>query len=263
MSSTFEQHVDELPSTSQDTNGKKKSRVKFLCQLCRGSHQTHFFPHMEEASKLLEDMTVSQPQLPAAYRKLTLDPLVVDGMINLVPLLISSVDHVVNMNASIVGPVDKVVNSIPSSVDPTLSLESETQAVNPLPIVDPILPFENETQVVDLMSLSVDPTLMLESKSDFSQFFSLIQNLPCLGEFLPLLRNPLQVMRQNQIYSTAYKALGYPHLVWVTQTLFTFNRRTSHLLGVLPQFPINLGGKTIFIDVVVVEDPLDLDLLLG
>jgi hypothetical protein len=42
---------------------------------------------MEEASKFLEDMTVSQPQLPAAYRKLTLDPPVVDGMINLVPFV--------------------------------------------------------------------------------------------------------------------------------------------------------------------------------
>jgi hypothetical protein len=82
MSSASEQHVDDLLSTSQDTVGKKKSRVKFLCMLCGGSHQTHLFPRMDEASKLLEDMTISQPQLPVAYRKLTLDPPVVDGMIN-------------------------------------------------------------------------------------------------------------------------------------------------------------------------------------
>jgi hypothetical protein len=74
MSSTSEQHVDDLPSTSHNTLGKKKSRVKFPCMLCKGSHQTHLFPRMDEASKLLEDMTISQPQLPAAYRKLTLDP---------------------------------------------------------------------------------------------------------------------------------------------------------------------------------------------
>jgi hypothetical protein len=65
MSSASEQHVDDLPSTSQDTIGKKKSRVKFPCMLCKGSHLTHLFPRMDEASKLLEDMTVSQPQLPA------------------------------------------------------------------------------------------------------------------------------------------------------------------------------------------------------
>jgi hypothetical protein len=59
MSSASKQHVDDLPSTSQDTIGKKKSRVKFLCSLCGGSHQTHLFPRMDEASKLLEYMIVS------------------------------------------------------------------------------------------------------------------------------------------------------------------------------------------------------------
>jgi hypothetical protein len=87
-----EQHVDDLPSTSQDTIGKKKSRVKFPCMLCRGSHQNFLCLHMEEASKLLEDVTISQPQLPVSYHKLTLDPPVVDGMINLVPSLVSLVD---------------------------------------------------------------------------------------------------------------------------------------------------------------------------
>jgi hypothetical protein len=53
MSSSFEQHVDDLPSTSQDIVGKKKSIFKFPCMLCRGSHQTHLFSHMDEASKLL------------------------------------------------------------------------------------------------------------------------------------------------------------------------------------------------------------------
>jgi hypothetical protein len=63
--------------------------------------------------------------------------------------------------------------------------------------------------------------------------------------------------------SIAWKALGYPKLLTVTQTLFSFNRRTSHPLGILPQFPVTFGGKTIFIDVMVVQDPLDFDLLLG
>jgi hypothetical protein len=54
-----EQHADNPPSTSHDTIGKKKSRVKFPCMLCKGSHLTHLCPHMDKASKLLEDMTVS------------------------------------------------------------------------------------------------------------------------------------------------------------------------------------------------------------
>jgi hypothetical protein len=126
MSLASEQHADDPPSTNHDTVGKKKSRVKFLRMLCKGSHLTHFCLHMDEASKLLEDMTVSQPQLPAAYRKLSLNPPIVDGMINPVPLSVSPVDQVVNLVTSLDEPVDQVVDPISSSVNSTLPLESET-----------------------------------------------------------------------------------------------------------------------------------------
>jgi hypothetical protein len=58
------------------------------------------------------------------------------------------------------------------------------------------------------------------------------------------------------------QALGYPQLVSVMQNLLSFNKRTSQPLGTIPQFPVTLGGKTIFIDIMVVQDPLDFDLLL-
>jgi hypothetical protein len=190
MSLASEQHADDLPSTSHDTIGKKKSRVKFSCMLCKGSHLTHLFPHMEEASKLLEYMTVSQPQLPVSYRKISLNPPVVDGMITPVPSPINPVDHVINLVMSLVEPIDKVVDLISSLVNPTLPSESETKVVNPSPLVDPILPLENvtqvvdplpsvdpipslenETQVVDLISPSIDPTLPLESKPNIAHVF--------------------------------------------------------------------------------------------
>jgi hypothetical protein len=63
--------------------------------------------------------------------------------------------------------------------------------------------------------------------------------------------------------SLAWQALGCPQLAPVTQNLLAFNRRTSQPLGTLPQFPVTLGGKTVFIDVMVVQDPLDFTLLLG
>jgi hypothetical protein len=97
MSPSSEQHADDLPSTSQDTIGKKKSRDKFPCMLCRGTHQTQLFPRMDKALKFFEDMTGSQPQLPTSYCKLTLNPPVVDGTITLVPSSFSLVDHVVNL----------------------------------------------------------------------------------------------------------------------------------------------------------------------
>jgi hypothetical protein len=304
MSLAYEQHADNPPSTSHDTVGKKKSRVKFPCMLCKGSHLTHLCPHMDEASKLLEDMTVSQPQLPVAYRKLSLTPPVVDGMINLVPLSVSLVDQVVNLVMSLDEPIDQVVGPIPSSVNPTLPLKSETQAVNPFPPVDPILPLENETQVVDMISPSVDPTLPLESKPDTAHVFLVDTESPVprgippspVGpplsneairfdwDVLPRPRlpsyMPFQITVQvcgrdvpqtlidegssvSILSFLAWQALGYPPLAPVTQNLLAFNRRTSQPLGTLPRFPVNLGGKTFFIDVMVVQDPLDFSLLLG
>jgi hypothetical protein len=63
--------------------------------------------------------------------------------------------------------------------------------------------------------------------------------------------------------SIAWQALGYPPLASVTQNLLAFNKRTNQPLGTLPQFLVTLGGKTVFIDVMVVQDPLDFALLLG
>jgi hypothetical protein len=177
--------------------------------LCKGSHLTHLFLHMDEASKLLEDMTVSQPQLPAAYRKLSLNPPVVNGMITPVPSLVNPVDHVVNLVTSLVEPVDKVVDPIPSSVNPTLPLESDTQAVDPFPPVGPILPLENETQVVDLISPSIDPTLPLESKSNTAQVILVDTDSAVSGGIPP---SPMEPPPSNEAIRFDWDVLTGPRL---------------------------------------------------
>jgi hypothetical protein len=205
MLSTSEQHDDDLPSTSHNTVRKKKSRVKFPCMLCKESHLTHLCPCMEKALKLLEDMTISQPQLPANYRKFSLNPPIVDGMITPDLFPVNLIDHVVNLVTSLIEPVDKVVdpipslvnpalplesetkvvNPIPSSVNPTLPLESVTQVVYPFPPIDPILPLHNATHVVDLISSLVDPTLSLGSKPDISHVFLIDTDSPVSGGIPP------------------------------------------------------------------------------
>ena len=45
--------------------------------------------------------------------------------------------------------------------------------------------------------------------------------------------------------------------------ILAFNRRPTAPFGILPYFHITLGGKTICIDVMVVQGPLDFNLLLG
>jgi hypothetical protein len=55
--------------------------------LCEGDHYSHLFPHMDEASSLLEKL-----QLPTGYRKISPNPSLVDEMVNLVPSLVSLID---------------------------------------------------------------------------------------------------------------------------------------------------------------------------
>ena len=43
----------------------------------------------------------------------------------------------------------------------------------------------------------------------------------------------------------------------------TFDKRTSIELGILAQTPDTLGGKTVLVNFMVIEDPLDFNMLLG
>ena len=48
-----------------------------------------------------------------------------------------------------------------------------------------------------------------------------------------------------------------------TDQILAFNRRPTAPLGTLPYFPITLGGKNVCIDVMVIQGPLDFNMLLG
>jgi hypothetical protein len=62
--------------------------------------------------------------------------------------------------------------------------------------------------------------------------------------------------------ANAWQDFGSSQLAPVTQNLLTFDRRVSHPLGILPQFPVTLGVKLVYVDVMVVHDPLYFNLLL-
>jgi hypothetical protein len=150
--------------------------------------------HLKSETKVVNLVPLIDPTLPLKSAK----------VVSLVPSSVSMVDHVVNLVTSLVELVDKVVDLIPSLVDPTLPLESETQAVNPFPLVnptlplesetqavdpfpsiDPILPLENEDQMIDLMSLSIDPTLLIESKPNATHIFLVNTYSTILGGIPP------------------------------------------------------------------------------
>jgi hypothetical protein len=158
-----------------------------------------------------------------------------------------------------------VVDLIPSSIDPTLLLESKPDYAHVFLIeIGSTVPGD----------IPPSPTKTLPSNEAILFDWGVLTG-PCLPSHMPFKiivkvcgRDvPHALIDEGSsvsiLSSIAWKDLGYPQLVSVTQTLFSFNRRTSHPLGILPQFPVTLGGKTVFIDVMVVQDPLDFDLLLG
>ena len=63
--------------------------------------------------------------------------------------------------------------------------------------------------------------------------------------------------------STTWKALGSPLLLPEMRNLIGFDKGTSWPLGILSNVPITLKRKTVQMNVMVVQGPLDYNLLLG
>ena len=61
----------------------------------------------------------------------------------------------------------------------------------------------------------------------------------------------------------AWRGMESPSLVSTASQLLAFDRRTYIALGILSQTPVTLGGKIILVDFMVIEDPLDFNMLLG
>jgi hypothetical protein len=51
--------------------------------------------------------------------------------------------------------------------------------------------------------------------------------------------------------------------VSATSELLDFERRPSEYLGILPQFPIMLGGKNVLVHILLVQGSLDFNMILG
>ena len=62
--------------------------------------------------------------------------------------------------------------------------------------------------------------------------------------------------------STAWEALGSPSLLPEMRNMTSFDKGTSRPLGILPNVPITLRRKIVYMNVMVVQGPLDYNLLL-
>jgi hypothetical protein len=240
--------------------------------------------HLKSAKVVALVTSSVNPTLPLTSAKVVAS---VTSSVNPTPPLTSA--KVVALITSLVNPTlplmsAKVVASVRSSVNPTLPLKS-AKVVNPISSsIDPPLPLESKPDYAHIFLVYIgstvpggippSPAKTLASNETILFDWGVLTG-PRLPSHMPFKITvkvcgwdiPHTLIDEGSsvsiLSSIAWQALGYPKLVSVTQTLFAFNKRTNHPLGILPQFPVTLGGKTIFIDVMVVQDPLDFDLLLG
>jgi hypothetical protein len=62
---------------------------------------------------------------------------------------------------------------------------------------------------------------------------------------------------------SCWKAIGQPELSPSPTLLTAFDGRSFRPHGIIPSFPVQLGGKTVCVEVEVVDAPIDYNLLLG
>jgi hypothetical protein len=105
---------------------------------------------------------------------------------------------------------EKVLKRHQNNDDPCIMAwdHYKTQAIDPFPSVDPILPLENATHVVDIFSSSVDPTLPLKSKPDTAHVFLVDTNTTVLGGIPP----PVEPPPSNDTILFDWGALTRPRL---------------------------------------------------
>ena len=129
---------------------------------------------MDEASYLLEKITLVQQNLPTGYRRFSPNPSLVDEVVDPTPYL---VDPTLLMKIDLPS-IDEVVNLIMLSVNPVPQeaslLLQDSVIAHEQPLVscqESILEQPLVNEVVDLNPFSVDPTLPMESDSKISDVF--------------------------------------------------------------------------------------------
>jgi len=77
-------HASDGLSTNDNKVGGKKGKFKFPCNSCNINHCTSYFPHIEEASQLLEDNVVFQQQSLVSSKNYSPTQPIVDEVVNMI-----------------------------------------------------------------------------------------------------------------------------------------------------------------------------------
>lgn len=279
----------------------------FPYSLCEGNHLIYLCPYMDEASKVLEILTTSQPHLLIGYRKLSPNHLLVDEVIDqnpnsFNPNLCKHESHKFVPKKPL---VEKMVESIPPLVNRTFPVESESHTTQVLlvssssnelggnhPILmarGGILPFPTHRGEILLFPQHMGEVLPFPQHEGGNypipttpapcimvisfDWIQLVEyHLPSYVPFQIIVRDynvpvPRRVIDEGTyvsiLSSTTWKVFIFPQALPITQNLLAFNKGTIQQLGILPQLPINVGANNFYKNVMVVQSPLDFNLVLG
>jgi len=278
-SSSSKAHDDATLSTR---NGKEKGKIRIPCRLCEGNHPLHVCPLMDKASIVLESLTAPSPQLPVGYQHLSAvsDRPPVDKEID------SNPSHVqgplpepgcakpvpdqpsVGKSVDSVSPPNHFVSEehhahvlLVSSDSPESRNDSPIPATPESPPSVPLAHGGNHT---------IPPPSSLVASFDWNHL--IVGHLPSNMPFQITVHAcakavPSTVLGEGVSVSlmpyTTWQALGSSQLGPVMENLLAFDGGACPSLGVLSKFPITLGGKTVYIDVLVTQGVLNFSLLLG
>jgi hypothetical protein len=160
----------------------------------------------------------------------------------------------------------KVVMPMPSSADPTPLLGSEVSTDYVFNISSSILseqggiPLAPSTPPPSPRMVSLDWNALIEPRLPSSAPFQIRVEVNSTNIYRCIVDEGASA---SILSSSVWKVLGSPKIVSASHELLAFDRRPSEYLGVIPQLPISLGGKIVHVDVIVVQGPLDFNMLLG
>ena len=121
-----ESQVGGTSSASAGKSLKKQGKLANPCKLCEGHHAIHLCPYMDEAKRVLDNLTVSTPRLPAGYKQLSLSLPPADAVIGQGSSLVDPTPPKIQIQES-VPDHPLVVGSVelaPSAVHQVFSVES-------------------------------------------------------------------------------------------------------------------------------------------
>jgi len=287
VSSTSGYHVESTPSTSESEAPGQKGKHRFLCKLCEGDHVVHHCPFLDEAKRVLDNRPVSPLRLPPGYKKLLPSP--VTSWESADPPRWSAKASIIEDKPS-ESTLDES-QKVKAAVDPVLPSE--------VPSSDDTVTEENKDDTVQILFVNTDSDehggnlpIPLPNEESSSESYPAVYSVPPPSNLVvsfdwnqlgrPRLPASVPFRIITQIYkmvmagtiidegasvsilsSTVWKALGSPLLLPEMRNQTGFDKGTSRPLGILPNVPITLRRKTIQMNVMIVQGPLDYNLLLG